>query len=285
MMSRIMAVISLGKFAGDPAAVEGLAAALKRETFRGVRQEIAAVLGRMGTDNARDVLFTAAKDADPRVRSSAADALGAFQDEKAAAKLAELARDRFPQVASAALRNIGKTKSKKAFAALSAGLKRDAHNDMIRVAAFTGLKELKDQKAVPQALKLAKAPATVAARNAANNCLVGLFGEIEKEKRGPVRDHLIATLRDPAHQVRRASFENFAGLDDPKIISALEAAVEREPLNIVGRVGRQTLKKFKDRAAAKADIKGVTKEIEALREENRELKNRMAKIEERVGRK
>jgi aminopeptidase N len=285
MMSRVMAVMALAKYPGDPAVVEALAASLKRESFRGVRQEIASVLGRMGTDNARDVLLAASKDADPRVRSSVADALGSFQDEKAAAKLAELARDRFPQVASAALRNIGKTKSKKAFAALAAGLKRDSHNDMIRVAAFGGLKELKDQKAVPLALKLAKAPASIPARNAANNCLVGLYAEIEKEKKGPSRDHLIATLRDPAHQVRRASFENFAGLDDPKITSALEEAVEREPLNIVGRVGRQTLKKLKERAAGKADIRDVKKEIEALREENRELKNRISKMEERVGKK
>ncbi|KAF0244507.1 MAG: aminopeptidase [Planctomycetota bacterium] len=284
-MNRAAAAGALGKHAGDPATVEALAAAMKRETFRGVRQEIAGVLGKMGTDNALAVLFASARDADPRVRGAVADALGSFQDEKAAAKLVELSRDRFPQVASAALRNLGKTKSKKALAALTSGLKRDAHNDMLRVAAFTGLKELKDQKAVPLALKSGKAPATVFARNAANTCLAGMYAEIEKEKKGPVRDHFTAALRDPAHQIRRGAMENLGQVDDPKIATALEEAVEREPLNIIARVGRQSLKKMKDKAAAKSDLREMKKEMEAMREENRQLVNRLSKIEERLKKK
>lgn len=281
-MNRAAAAAALAKHAGDPAVVEALGAAMKREGFRGARQEIAGVLGRMGTDNALGVLLAASKDADPRVRAAVADALGNFQDEKAAAKLVELTRDRFPQVVSAALRNLGKTKSKKAMPALSAGLRKDAHNDMVRVAAFTGLKELKDPKAVPLALKAGKAPATVFARNAANTCLAGMYGEIEKEKKGAVRDHLTAALRDTAHQVRRAAMENAGLVEDPKIAAALEEAVEKEPLNLVARAGRQTLKKIKDKAAAKADLREVKKEVESLREENRQLRNRLSKIEERL---
>lgn len=281
-LNRVAAAQALGKNAGDPAVVEALAAAMKRETFRGARQEIAGVLGRMGTDNAMAVLLANAKDSDPRVRASVAEALGAFQDEKAAAKLVELSRDRFPQVAAAALRNIGKTKSKKALPALTGALKRDAHNDMLRVAAFGGMKELKDAKSVPLALKLGKAPATVFARNAANSCLAGMYGEIEKEKKNAVRDHLVASLKDAAHQVRRASMENVGIVEDPKITTALEEAVEREPLNLVARAGRLTLKKVKDKAAAKADLKDVKKELEAMKEENRQLRNRLSKIEERM---
>lgn len=281
-MSRIGAVLNLSKWGGDPAVVAGLAAAMKRETFRGVRQEIATVLGKMGTENAREVLLASAKDADPRVRVAVADALGAFEDEKAAAKLIELSRDRREQVAAAAFRNLGKTKSKKAFAALSAGLRRNSHNDMVRVAVFGGLKELKDPRAVPLALKSAKPPATIFARSAANGCLAAALGEMEKEKRGPIRDHLIAALRDPAHQIRRAMMEHAGAADDPKLTTALEEAIEREPLNLVSRAGRQTLKKLKDKAGGKADVKELKKELEAIREENRELRNRLAKLEERV---
>lgn len=282
MLMKVAAALSLGKWPGDPAAVAALAATLKSGEFRGLREESARVLGRMGTDNARDVLLVA-KDSDPRVRVAIADALGHFEDEKAAARLIELSRDRWDQVAMAALRNLGKTKSKKAFAALSAGLKRNSHNDMVRVGAWTGFKELKDARAVPVALKRGLAPQSLAERNAANACLAALYAETEKTKRGKVRDHFAASLRDVQHQIRRGSMEHLGTLEDPKAVSMLEEAVEREPLNLVARAGRQTLRKLKEKAAAKGDAKEFRREVESLREENRELRNRIAKLEETFG--
>jgi aminopeptidase N len=283
MIGRLYAVAQLSRYPGDPAAVAALSAGLKRESFRGIREEIVKVLGKMRTDNAREALLAAARDSDPRVKVAVCDALGSFEDEAAASRLVELSRDRWDPVAAAACRNLGKTKSKKAFPALSAALKRNSHNDMVRAAAWAGMKELKDARAIPLAMKGAKPPATYSARNAANQCLAGIATEAEKGKRGEIRDHLTATLRDPAHQIRRGSMETLGGLDDPKTIAALEEAVEREPLNLVARAGRQAVKKLKDKAAAKSDLRDVRREMDGLREENRELRNRIARLEEHLG--
>src|SRR2546425_4822977 len=85
---RIEACRDLGKLVGDPKAIEGLEAALKKDKFWAVRRGAAVALGEIGTAAARDALLGGAKDKDSRVRRGVYRALGNFRKEEGGVKTA-----------------------------------------------------------------------------------------------------------------------------------------------------------------------------------------------------
>ncbi|MBL0186413.1 MAG: HEAT repeat domain-containing protein [Candidatus Obscuribacter sp.] len=178
VMGRIYAAQTLAQMGGDDvAAILGKAA--KTRLFWGVGAEIAAILGTMKTDAARDALKGLVKVKHPKVRRSVVNALGNYKDESVAKLLADLVtsgKEKSQFVLADAVNALGRTGSKLAFDVLKEATTRASWNDIIAIGALSGLAELKDDRAVAIARELAGSGKPMQARPAAIACL-GKYAE------------------------------------------------------------------------------------------------------------
>jgi aminopeptidase N len=215
----------------DPSAGPDLAASFNHEEFWGVRAEIAAALGRIGSPAAFDALDGAVRDRDPRVRAVALAAATRMPEPRAEALLLRaVEREESDFALSSALRALGFVRSPRAFEVLAGALGRDSHADRIRVAALAGLAALQDLRAVPLALGQLSRGNASAVRVAAVSTLRAL-GRGQRV----VSARLTALLEDDDSQVRGAAAEALGVLGDPRARGRLREALGMEPVPAVRR--------------------------------------------------
>jgi aminopeptidase N len=129
--------------------IEVLKIAGLKDPFWGVQAEAAKSLGVIRTSDALKALLSCLKTKHPKARRAVVKALGEFRDEEAAKTLAAVLEEGDPSyyVEGEAARSIGKTKSPKAFDVLKRNLRKESHNEAIRIGVFDGYGELKDPQA------------------------------------------------------------------------------------------------------------------------------------------
>ena len=280
---RIEAAKGLAKL-GSAAAIAALRTALLRATeVDFVRAEIAATLGSVKTEAARDALL-AASDAQPsRVRRAVAGALGQFaEDTDAARALTALLAGRGDAsyyVQATAAEALGRTRGAGALAALRRVLDRPAHNDVITVGALTGLGLVRDVAAIPTLVEYTTWGHHQNARRAAVDALGVLAPFADEPTRLRVRERLEALLDDGWLRVQLSAVQALAALKDARGGAALNATATRAldgRLSRSARVAATALAQGADRAA---DVKGLTGRVEKLQQENQKLTDRLTRLE------
>ncbi|MBI3099083.1 MAG: HEAT repeat domain-containing protein, partial [Planctomycetes bacterium] len=200
---RLRACDALGKFSDDEKVLEALHLALTRDTFWGVRSAAAYALSKVRNEANSMAILDGFRDADSRVRRATADALGEFKDGVVGDRLAaQAAKERNDYVVADCLRSMGKSGSKRSFATLLKYLRRESHNECIRVAVFEGLTELRDTKAIAVARKHLEYGHPSKVRSAAASTLAKLH-EIAGAGQEQIRKDLIALCTDRDHATRR----------------------------------------------------------------------------------
>lgn len=238
-----------------------------------VRAEAAASLGRSVSDAALEALQGAASVSHPKVRRAVASALGHFRRPEAAKTLRQLAlEDRSYLVSAAAARALGKTGDKRAFEVLERLLEADSWAEVVRAGALDGLARLGDERAVDALIERTQYGHPMRARRAA----LAALPKLAEGRR--VREHLITLLQDNDPHVRVAVIGALEELGDPKAAGALRELLDRE---LEGRV----IRKLRTALASlggdrKKDLRALRDETEKLRGELRELKARLAKLEQ-----
>jgi len=280
-IDRLFAARALGK-AADRSATEGLTDAMRRDRFWAVRGEAALALGKIKSAAARDAIVAAIDgEAHPRARRMILRALGAFRHDPIAAEVAAQklhAGDASYFVEGESGAVLAKTRAATAFDSLSELLRRPSWNDTIASAALAAFAELRDPRAVPIAIEHAKVGRPPAARRAAITTL-GSLGEGLSEQRLGILEELVDLLDDPDFRVRFATVDALWHLGDARAVSALGRA-ERKDLD--GRVRRRAKEAARAIQAGATHTEAVTKlreAVEKLEAENRELKDRVGKIE------
>jgi aminopeptidase N len=282
-VDRALAATALGGLV-EPASVEALAGALKRDRFWAVRVAAARALGRMRRDDAREALLGAFDDSHPKVRRAAAAALGEWRgDERAARALATRLQKGDPSVfveAEAALA-LGRTRSPLALEVLPTLLGKPAFQDILRTRALEGLGFSGDERAL-SVLRGAWRPhgaGVFLARRAVVTAVAELSTGTSFARAG--RELVEDCLADPDFRVRGEASAALARIGQPEAIPAIERTLAAE---LDGRARRRmtdAIRTLRDGARASEQTQKLREELDRLRTEQARLRERLEKLEAR----
>jgi aminopeptidase N len=283
--ARIEACRALGKKASDPKATEALGNALRNDKFWGVRRAAAAALGEQATRIARDALATGIKDRHPRVRRGIGRSLGNFRHDEDAAQVLERminAETKSDYVIAAALFGLAQTRTKRALPIIKRYLDKDSHNEILRTSVLAALPELRDEKVLDLALDRAKPGVHPYVRGAALNCLARMWDFVDKKRHDDIRDVFTNAIKDPSAPLRRAAYSACAEIPDAKIARRLALHLEGEPVGLLKKIARDSLRSMHERLGEQSRFGELRKQFEDLQGEHRKLLGRIAELEGRL---
>jgi len=281
-IDRVRAARALGK-AGNPTVTDALVKSMREDASWIVRGEAGLALGAIKTDAARDAIAAAVgKEPHPKARRHLVKALGSFRnDERAADAIGPtLARDASYFVEAESAMSLAKTRSPRAFDALVAAMKRPSYLDVIQSMCLSGIAELRDERGIEIALVAAAYGKPVIGRRAAIAVLGVLGAEYPQHKRR-VRERLCELLDDRDFRARIAAVEALRVLGDPDAVGALKRAEGKDLDGRVRRRAREVARKLAEGSAQDEQVRGLRDAVEKLQDENRELKERVMKLEAR----
>jgi aminopeptidase N len=232
-------------------------------------------LGSIRSERAFAALVKARNIDHPKARRAVANALGQFRGDEAADALAPmLASDMSYFVEAEAALAIGKTRSKKAHALLMKALQKDSFNEVIRAHAFRGFAELGEERAIPTLLEWTEYGRPVFAREAA----VASLGKLAQNDR-KVRARLIDLLDDKNFWARLAAIHALEELHDAAAIPALERIASQDIEGRLKGAATQAVRAISEYQEKPAQLRELRGEIEALRESNKTLLDRLDRLE------
>jgi aminopeptidase N len=285
VVGRVDAAKELSKL-GTPEAVAALSKAVRSDKFWAVQNEAARALGSIRTTAARDALLPLLKVRHPKARRGVVAALGQFRhDETAAAALEQVLRkgDASYYVEAAAALALGQTRASKAFDVLSkVAMRKESQADVIRSSALAGLADLKDERAIPIAVEWTQRGKSNPVRGAAAFAL-GRMGTLGDRAKDQAYDRLIELLPDAWLRVRLNAVAGLAEIKDTRAIAELNRARDRDLDGRVIRAAREASRRISEGADKGEEVRRLREDLDRLGEDNRTLKDRLEKIEARLG--
>jgi aminopeptidase N len=282
-IDRVLAATALGGLV-EPASVEALTGALRRERFWAVRVAAARALGRMRRDDAREALLVAFDDAHAKVRRAAAAALGEWRgDERAARALATRLQKGDPSVfveAEAALA-LGRTRSPLALEILPTLFGKTSFQDILRTRAIEGLGFSGDERALP-IIRGAWRPhgaGVFLARRAVVVAAAELSAGTSFARAG--RELVEDGLADPDFRVRGEAAAALGRIGLPESIPAIERTLAAELDGRARRRMTEAVRALRDGARASDQTQKLREELDRLRGEQARLRERLEKLEAR----
>ncbi|HEV3032177.1 MAG TPA: M1 family aminopeptidase [Polyangia bacterium] len=282
-IDRVTAATALGGIV-EPASVEALAGALRRDRFWAVRVAAARALGRMRREDAREALLQAFDDAHPKVRRAAAAALGELRgDERAARALATRLQKGDPSVfveAEAALA-LGRTRSSLALEILPTLLGKPSFQEILRTRAIEGLGFSGDERALPviRGAWRAYGAGVFLARRAVVVAAAELSAGTSFARAG--RELVEDCLADPDFRVRGEAAAALGRIGLPEAIPAIERTLAAE---LDGRARRRmtdAIRTLRDGTRPTEQAQKLREELDRLRGEQARLRERLEKLEAR----
>jgi aminopeptidase N len=277
VVAKIRAARELVKDGSAPAR-DAVAAAFARDEFWGVLAEIAAALGKTRAPWARDLLIRALAHTHPKVRRAAAAALGNFKDREVADALLQPAeQDASYYVQSSSLHALGKTRDDRAFDVLAKAIAIVSWNGVIESGAALGLGELADPRATPLLVAASLPGKEEALRRSALHALARLAEFLESERREAV-EAIIARLDDPMFLVQRAAIHSAEQLADPRFLPILNRLAATADDGRIRRDATEAAIRIRESQKVPAQVTGLRTDIDALREEQRKLQEKIEAI-------
>ena len=214
---------ALGAVRNNPTVVSALADSAQHDPFWGVRGESLKALAKIGGPDAEMAVLAGLNDRLPWVRDVAARVLGHFKDDSTVAStLASTASsDPAYRVRAAALLALAEVKAPGAFDVLSAAVRSDSPDNMVRDAALRGMGELGDDRATPILLDWAAPGKPLASRQEAITSLANM----DKKDKG-VTAALVSYLKEPYFDVRLATIIALGARGDATAVEPLEALLK-----------------------------------------------------------
>jgi aminopeptidase N len=278
-MGRIFAVHALAKD-GDAEAVTALRRVLQQDAFWGVQAEAAAALGKIRSAAALDALLDGLQLPHPKARRAVVKALGEFREPRAAAALlAILTRgDASYFVEGQAAAALGKTKAAAGYDALLLALDKPSYLETIRVQAFAGLAELKDARAIDVAKAWSVYGKPTRARAGAIGCL-GQLGDAHADRRNEIVEFLGTLTADPEFRIRLTLPDAFETLKAAEALPHLQRLADQELDGRIRRRARVAIESVKEGHGRSDELKGLRHDLDALQDENRQLRDRLDRLE------
>jgi aminopeptidase N len=280
VMQRIKAAQALGKKA-NPKSLEALGNALLEDPFWGVQSQIAKVLGNVKNETALGNLLKGTSLKDSRARTAVARALGNFyQSDDALGALETLLKDNdsYFVVASAAT-SIGKLKHSKSFGILKIGLKEapETWTEIVRSGYLSGLKETGKEETIPIIKEYVKPGHDDYLRRIAPG-LLAVLGKKFKKKHPEVKDVIEGLFHDKSYKVQLNAINAAKGYGDASLIESLTKLAEGHVDADIVRFARRTIRALSKKKDS-TEVDSIRKSVEELEKENRDLKDRLSKVE------
>jgi aminopeptidase N len=283
VLGRVDAARALGK-QSDPESIAALGKAAREDAFWGVQAEAAKALGSIRSNAAMDELLASLEVQHPKARRAIVRALGEFREERAAQALGRIIEQGDPSyyVEAFATGAIGKTRSQMAFGALERSLSKDSQNEVIRINAFDGIGQLRDERGVQLGIDWSRYGRPANVRGAACTALGQLGHVVPENRKDEIVDHLIRLIEDPWLRTQISAINALAELKATKALPDLDRAAQSALDGRVQRTARIAAKKIRESGERSEDVKKLREEVDKLTDENRGLKDRLDAIEARL---
>jgi aminopeptidase N len=283
ILPRIQACEGLGKILKDDAVIAALEWALTKDPFFGVRRAAAKALGEIRTEEAKVALLVGTKDKDSRVRRAVYETLGQFRDDDDAFRVLSKAwtEEPRPYAAGAAAVGMGASRHPGAFDAIVKGLDRPAHAGTITRNGLTALADLRDARAI-EVIKRYTRPGQPEFVRMTAGIALGKIGDLLEDKRNDIRDILVPLLRDDNFRTKIGAIMGLGNMGDSKAIPELEKVEKTDALGAIRRLARRNIRQIQEKVAERAKKVEQQGELDKLKDENRDLKGRVAKLEGQV---
>jgi aminopeptidase N len=283
VIQKIKAAQALAKKA-TPKAIDALGKALLNDSFWGTQLEIAKALGSIKSEAALDRLLEATAVKNTRARTGVANALGEFyKSERAFEALQKMAGNTESYfVAAAAAHALGKTKHDDAFDVLSKLLKSapSSWHDMVQVGCLQGLAATEREEVIDIALEYSKIGVSDWIRRHMAGILANL-GKRYKKDHPEVKSVLEKLCMDGSYRVQTFALRAVAKYEDASMIPTLSKIAEGAADSDVLRASRLAIREL-GKKKDPTELGSLKKSIEELQKENRDLKDRLSKIEARL---
>jgi aminopeptidase N len=297
MVGRIEAAEELGR-SGDRQSQEALEQGLLAEPFWAVRVAIAEALARQKSERSlRALEHGLAETRDPKVRRGIVAALGMFggsppnhQALQAAATLTALLEEGDPSylVEAAATTALGKLRTPEAFACLLARIDEPSWNETLRAGVFAGLGELGDKRSADVLISWMtdqRKPMDARAAAAGGLRVLAVTRRIDPgEVQTRVVEALIAALDDPWDLVVVNAIQALRQWADMRAIEPLRHTASAHPDERIVRAARETILSLENGSTPEQGAHQLRNDVDDLRDENRQLRERLQSIELRLRR-
>jgi aminopeptidase N len=155
-------------------------------------------------------------------------------------------------------------------------------NETIRINAFDGFSELRDERAIPLAIEWSKYGKPANARGAAAMALGKLGDYASDAQKEEIVDHLVTLLDDPWFRAQTSAIGALQELKAAKALPALDRLAQRELDGRVVRTAKLAAKAIRDAGDKGEEVKKLRDDVDKLADENRTLKDRLEKLESRL---
>jgi aminopeptidase N len=276
---------------------ELLARALAHEKSWGVATEIATALAGSGGDTCRAALLEGLGQGDARVRRACAENLGKLPpDDKTAGALKGVLDRGDPSyaVCGAALVAYAKQGRKDAVTVLTPWLQRPSHRDVLCGSALLGLAEAHDVTALDTLLHWAERGKPRNARAYALQGLVQLLrkGKPDRRQRQRIWDVLNSSLTEDAGRGRFMVMMALPelGSQAAPVLAALDKIAKDDANERVRAFAQRIADRIRaqspsGRGRASDEVSQLRKEVERLKREQAELRDRLSKFEKALEKK
>ena len=298
VLGRVEAAEALGE-KDDEESFDALVTALNNDAFWGVRVTAASALSKRGNAKAQEALIAALQTLDPttysRVRAALASALGTFsapQQAELAQRSAQVLRDLLEKgdvsyrVESAAASALGRTRTGNV-EFLTGLLARPSWMNIVQRGIFSGLAATEDESVVDIMAQYMNNPANHPTMR--NVAVAGFFMLAQRRSQysDTVRQRAVTALchtleHDTWPPVRGMAALALLELGERRAIGTLESAATHELESSVQRRMRVAAHYLAMGGKDDEQFKNLRKDLDAVREENRKLKEQVGALEARI---
>ncbi len=281
--ARMEACEGLGRFVGDAEATAALEKTLTKDKFWSVRRAAAYGLGEIGTTSARDILLGALKGQDSRVRRGVYRALGKFRKDDVAFKAlakAYMEDGIYAAMGTAALA-MADTRHDGAFDAIVKGMDRPSQAQIISRNAAMALANLRSEKGI-EILVQRTAYGLPELRRSGAAIALGKLGYFHEKRHDEVLDELAALVKDSNYRTKLGAVDGMAELGYKKAIQELEKVEDTSVLGNLRRNARRAVGEIREKHAESAKRLEQQGELDKLKDENKELRTRVATVEAKL---
>jgi HEAT repeat protein len=256
---------------------------LDGDDVRDIRRAAADALGKMQTDDARDILLNALKEkrtlADPWVRRVAVSALGWYRDEKVVATLIRCAtEDGSNSVEGDALKGLGnQDPTDEIVETVAAAVSRPELNQWARQAAVEALAKLDDPRGLELAMAMARYGAPYRSRRT-GIWATGKLGAIDDDTRDRVRPFLESLLKDRHKRAVDTTIDALVEIGDKKSIPALQTFRESSAPENQRDHARRAIDEINKNNGERDVIRDLRERIKKLEDAREDLEKRVSEM-------
>ena len=270
--------------------VEALKESLTQDAFWGVRVEVADQLANIKLDQAGDALIAGLSNENPKVRRAIISSLSKVKTQASYDTLKQcLETGETSYYAEAAVASgLGslisgnlKHQEEDAIALLKTVLeKRSGWNEVVRCGAINGLSQLKTSgNAVDIILSHTALGVPQPLRLGAIRALGGVSTGQTPDKLTEILDRLAAIAQESFFLTQVAVANALGQMETPKAINILQSLADQTPDGRVRRLAEEAIAKVQKNLGSDKAVKELREEIDKIKQENQDLKSRLAKLE------